>query len=81
MVTAYIRKWGNSLAIRFPQSLLAQIGLDADALVELHVEEGRLIVSPIRRPKYSLEQLLAHIDPDYVHEEIGFGKPAGREVW
>ncbi len=49
MVITHIKKWGNSLAIRFPQSLLAQLNLKEDGEVEIKIEEGRLILSPVRK--------------------------------
>ena len=80
MITTHIRKWGNSLAIRFPQSLLAQLNLQVDEEVEISLEEGRLILSPVKRPKYKLDELLSQITPESLHEEIDFGQPVGKEV-
>ncbi len=80
MITTHIRKWGNSLAIRFPQSLLAQLNLQADGIVEISLVEGRLILTPINKPKYTLDELLAQITPENRHDEIDFGNPVGKEV-
>lgn len=81
MITTHIRKWGNSLAVRFPQTLLAQLNLQADGEVEISIEEGRLVLSPVKKPKYTLDELLAQIDPKSVHDEIDFGESLGKEVW
>jgi antitoxin MazE len=81
MITTHIRKWGNSLAIRFPQTVLAQLNLQVDGEVEISVNEGRLILSPVKKPKYTLDELLAQIPPESVHDELDFGKPVGKEVW
>jgi antitoxin MazE len=81
MITTYIRKWGNSLAVRLPQSLLAQLNLQADGEVEISIDEGRLILSPVKKPSYRLDELLAQISPESLHDEIDFGKPVGKEVW
>ena len=81
MITTYIRKWGNSLAIRLPQSLLAQLNLQIDGEVEISLEEGRLILSPVKKPGYTLDELLAQITLENLHDEIDFGKPIGKEVW
>ena len=81
MITTYIRKWGNSLAIRLPQSLLAQLNLQIDGEVEISLEEGRLILSPVKKPGYTLDELLAQITLENLHDEIDFGKPVGKEVW
>lgn len=81
MITTHIRKWGNSLAIRFPQSLLAQLNLSENGEVEISLEKGRLILSPVKKPKYSLDELLTQITPETLHSENTFGKPVGKEVW
>jgi antitoxin MazE len=81
MVTTHIKKWGNSLAIRFPQSLLAQLNLKEDGEVEIKIEEGRLILSPVKKRKYTLDELLAQVTPESLHDEIDFGAPSGKEEW
>jgi antitoxin MazE len=80
MNITHVRKWGNSLAIRLPQSLLAQLNLQADGEVEIMVEDGRLILSPLKKPGYTLDELLAQISPENLHAEIDAGKPVGKEV-
>jgi antitoxin component of MazEF toxin-antitoxin module len=32
-------------------------------------------------PKLSLEELLAVITPENLHEETDFGPPVGKEIW
>jgi antitoxin MazE len=81
METTHIRKWGNSLAIRLPQSLMAQLNLRVDEEVEIRLVEDRLILSPVKKPKYTLEELLSQVTPESLHDEIDFGKPVGKEVW
>jgi len=81
MITTHIRKWGNSLAVRFPQTLLAQLNLQADGEVEISIEEDRLIISPVKKPKYTLDELLTQITPESLQDEIDFGEPLGKEMW
>ena len=81
MVITQIKKWGNSLAVRLPQSLLAQLDLKENGEVEIGIDEGRLIISPVRKPKYTLDELLTKVTPDSLHEEIEFGAPRGKEVF
>ena len=81
MTTTHIRKWGNSLGIRLPQSLLAQLNLQENGEVEISVEDGRLLVLPVKKPAQTLDELLARITPENRHGEVAFGKPAGKEEW
>jgi antitoxin MazE len=78
---ARIQKWGNSLALRIPQAFAADVGLSQDSPVELTLEEGRLVITPVMAGAFTLEDLLAGITPDNLHAEIGTGAPVGNEAW
>lgn len=75
-----IQKWGNSLAIRIPQTLAGQLEVEAGATVELQVREGELVVRPVRSKKLSLGKLLKNCRPSQLHGETDFGADVGREV-
>jgi antitoxin MazE len=80
-VETRVRKWGNSLALRIPKPLAAEVGLDDDSPVQLSLDEGRLIVSPLHQIEYSLEQLLAQVTEENAHNEVETGPAVGNEVW
>jgi len=46
-----------------PPALLDTLQLQAGTQVGIAVERGRLIVEPQKRPRYTLEELLARCDP------------------
>lgn len=54
---AQIKKWGNSLALRIPQSVARQLALEADCPVGLTCEGAVLTVRPLRR-RLQLRDLL-----------------------
>jgi antitoxin MazE len=81
MVKKRVAKWGNSLAIRIPKAFAVQIGLEEDSPVELSLDNGELVVAPTRKAKPELEQLLAEVSEENLHDEIRTGPPVGREVW
>ena len=76
-----IQKWGNSLALRIPQAFAREIGLSPDSAVELSLEEGRLVITPVPAARIRLEDLLAGITPDNRHGEADTGIPVGDEAW
>jgi antitoxin MazE len=78
---ARVQKWGNSLALRIPKSFAVEVGLDRDALVELSLRDGKLIVEPLPKSPLSLDDLLAAVTPENVHGEVETGPPMGRESW
>lgn len=73
-----IKKWGNSVGVRIPASILTALQLQADNLVNMRAENGKIIIEPIRQ-EYSLEQLLAGITAGNMHQEIETGEPIGKE--
>jgi len=80
MMQARIQKWGNSLAIRIPKPFALEVGLEQNSLVVVSISEGKLVLEPVK-PSYSLEELLAQVTKDNLHQEIETGLPVGNEVW
>jgi len=82
MVTR-VQKWGNSQGLRFPKTLLIDAQIEIGDEVEISVENGRIIVEPIRkvRGKYTIEELVAQLPDVHEPEEIDWGEPTGNEVW
>ena len=76
-----IGKWGNSLALRIPQPVAAQVGLSFDAAVKLTPRGEELVVSVIKQPDTQLEDLLAGVTEGNLHGEVDSGPAVGREVW
>src|SRR5437764_1165747 len=53
-----IQKWGNNLGLRIPRSFAAEAQVEEGSPVDLSVENGRLLVRPLRTRKYALNALL-----------------------
>jgi antitoxin MazE len=80
MMQARIQKWGNSLAVRIPKPFALEVGLEQNSLVAVTIEEGKLLLEPIK-PSYSLEELLAGVTKNNLHHEVETGPAVGNEVW
>ncbi|HEV8639090.1 MAG TPA: AbrB/MazE/SpoVT family DNA-binding domain-containing protein [Chloroflexota bacterium] len=78
-----VQKWGNSLAVRIPRALAEEVGIERGSQVELAVEQGRLVAAPLRprASRYTLDELLAQVTDENVHDEVDFGPPVGKERW
>jgi antitoxin MazE len=76
---AQLKKWGNSLVLRVPTGLLAELNLSENSTVDLRVEAGKFIVAPIQKKKwkYSLEELLAGVSEENIHFETDWGSAVG----
>jgi antitoxin MazE len=80
-VQTKIQRWGNSLGLRIPRALAADVGVEAGAEVDVSIRDGVLVVKPARRPRYRLEELIRKITAKNLHREVDTGNPVGREVW
>ena len=76
-----VQKWGNSLALRIPKSFASEIGLQKETSVEISLDDGRLVITPVSRPKPTLKQLLAKVTQENLHHEVDTGTALGNEVW
>lgn len=81
MQNATLRNLGGSVAVTLPRKLLASIGLDTGSKVNIEIDNGRLVLSPVNK-KYSLTEMVAGLkagdlptDNDFENMPI-----AGREV-
>jgi len=76
-----VQRWGNSLAIRIPKAFAEETGLQPNDEVEISVQEGQIVVTPVQRYSYSLDNLLAGVTADNRPDEWDMGSTAGNEVW
>jgi len=75
-----IKKWGNSPALRLNAAVMKSAQFNIDQLVSVKVQKGRIIIEPMIKGQYQLEELLAGITPKNLHSESDFGKPVGKEL-
>jgi antitoxin ChpS len=84
MHTTNLRKVGGSIMLAVPPALLDVLHLAAGARVGLAVDNGRLVIEPAARPRYTLDELLAQCDPaaELVADGQGWldAKPVGGEL-
>ncbi len=76
-----VPKWGNSLALRIPKAVAAESRISQGTVVEVASAKGKLIVTPVTKPIYTLDELLAGVTEENVHAEVDTGMPVGRETW
>jgi antitoxin MazE len=76
-----VKKWGNSASIRIPSSLMTSVALKLDQVVDLSAENGNLVIKPVAKASYNLDDMLAQMSPDTFQDDVDFGPPVGDEVW
>jgi len=73
-----VQKWGNSLGIRIPSIYAKEFELKNGSFVEISEEEGKIIIVPKRN---SLDDLLAKVTKENIHEPVETGVSVGNEEW
>lgn len=80
MVTK-VQKWGNSIAVRIPESVVEEARLVPGREVTIKNVRNTVVIAPVvakKRP--TLEELVARITPKNLHKEIDWGDPVGKEL-
>ncbi len=83
-MTTSVKKWGNSLAVRIPQTIAEQANLEEGAKVSFRIsEEGCVVLIPQRKRKkqYTLDELLEGVTPEHFEGEMDWGESRGEENW
>ncbi len=78
---AKVSKWGNSLAIRLPKAVAATLQVHQGQAVDLTIE-GNAVVMRASRQSYTIEELVAEMDPQAQPEVLDnvSAAPVGREL-
>ncbi len=74
-----VKKWGNSLAIRIPKDIVQSLSMDTEMIVEMNIEEGRLVIEP--KKETTLDSLVSQMTPENLHSELDAGERVGNEEW
>jgi antitoxin ChpS len=84
MLLTTLRTVGGSVMFAIPKPILEELGLSPNTQVGLSMSEGRLIVDPHPRPRYTLAELIVQCDLSApVTEESQAwleAEPFGREI-
>ncbi len=76
-----IQQWGNSLALRIPKAFAVEANLRKGAVVDVSEEGGKIILTPVKEQKITLEGLLSGVTKANIHREVSTGKRVGKEIW
>lgn len=75
-----VQKWGNSLGVRLPKALAKEVQVSIGSEVDIKVANGEIVMKPVRRKKYRLDEMLAQITSDNLPEVVDMGGPVGKEL-
>ena len=73
-------QWGNSIGVRIPRDLAKRAGISVNSTVEIDEADDGIVIKPVGKKEYSLKELVKGITRQNRHDEVDFGRPAGREI-
>ncbi len=76
-----IQKTEQGLVIPIPEDLARESNFSQDSMVDITLQNGKIVVADPADPYYTLEELLEGITEENRHPEISTGPPRGNEVW
>jgi antitoxin MazE len=84
-MSAKLTKVGNSVSVRLPKTVLAELKLQAGDSVDIQVAKRQIVLKPVRiaksRKRVTLQELVRGLKPEHLQPEVEWGAPEGNEAW
>lgn len=85
MSNVTLRSVGGSVVVTLPKPSLQQLNLRAGSRVRVDVDRGKVTLTPISKPRYTLAELLAKCDfkkrPSGEERAWQSSEPVGKEIF
>jgi len=72
---------GNELGVCLPPTVIREAQLTEGSELEISIRNGAIELSPVKKANSRLDELVAQITDDNMHELVDWGPPVGGEVW
>ena len=76
-----LQKWGNSLGIRIPSTILKSLDLKSNDKINLDLDDDRIIITKAKKGKISLKERFNEYNGDKLTKEFNWDDARGREIW
>lgn len=76
-----LQKWGSSLGIRIPNSIVKSLDLKINDLLELEQIEDKVVISISKNKKISLKERFNHYKGKNLAKNFTWDDPQGKEIW
>ena len=76
-----IQKWGNSSGIRIPSSILKNLNIKTNDILNINQEDDKIIISIPKKKKISLEDRFKAYHSKNLAKEFSWDDNVGREIW
>lgn len=77
---ARLQKWGNSMGIKIPISILKTLNLKENDRLDLNYEDDKIIISKSNKNKISLAERFKKYNGENLSKEFEWDEPNGDEI-
>lgn len=78
---AKIQKWGNSVEIRIPSSILKSLNIKTNDILNIEQEEDKIVIRIPKKKKISLEERFNNYHGENLSKDFSWDNPMGEEIW
>lgn len=78
---AKLQKWGNSLGIRIPSSILKSLKLEQEDILEIKEDGEKIIICKSKKNKISLAERFKEYNGKNLSKEFTWDEARGKEIW
>ena len=75
-----IQRWGNSVGIRIPHTLLKSLDLKANDKVLIEKMDDKLVITKSKKEKISLAERFKNFKGSNI-DDFEWDEPRGMEIW
>ena len=76
-----LQKWGNSFGIRIPKSIITDLDIKENDLLDIREEDKKLIIVKKEKEKVSLLKLFQEYKGENLTKEFEWDEARGNEIW
>ena len=76
-----LQKWGNSVGIRIPSSVLKSFNLKENDIIDLKEEDDRIVITKSLNKNISLLERFTNYKGKNLAKEFVWDEPKGKEIW
>ena len=78
---ARLQKWGNSIGIRIPHSILKELNLKINDLIKIEKIDDKVVITKQTTPKISLSERFKEYHGDNLAKDFSWDDAKGKEIW
>ena len=81
IMEAKLQKWGNSIGIRIPHSILKELNLKINDWINIEKVEDKVIITKQVKPKISLASRFREYKGENLAKDFSWDEAKGKEIW